>query len=441
MPYIVNDNVAGLVGRSDASRGVGKIWRAGDTHLSEAASGATDHHLTNAAGVKFYVVPDNGRIRIPQDFGLSAGANIGDALEKAWDLLAAGDGGAIEIASGDWLSDNRTFAQSNRVIQVTGQGSTTRVSPSNPTAGTFMWDFEGTDASVARLEVRDLVIEGSGASFNGVRVQPSNYIRFERVQGRNIAGTAFKFLRHYNSLLDIETYFCGDQASGRFALVMTGDPVSGQSFNDCTFSGASEQDELGWLFEGCSGILRTRNRFKLHGSNTAGKAVRGMQIHRCSDFDIALDLTRGCTASGFVHVSDGNTGDGITLGDAHANAPNICQGALDVRVLKNFTVAGPGTFDLVTIDMAATNSVLVLRGQLEEIAAPTGGGAYNYIGLAAPGWSGVFLDLSGLVPTNIDPDIKDGTNASNALIDDRRTYGAHVDWAYAVASNRIEGGS
>lgn len=55
MSYTVYDNLAQFFAASGASRGEGKVWRAGSYLFIEAASGATDHHVTNAAGVKFYV--------------------------------------------------------------------------------------------------------------------------------------------------------------------------------------------------------------------------------------------------------------------------------------------------------------------------------------------------------------------------------------------------
>ena len=436
MPYIVYDSVRDLKLGSSASRGAGKIWRAGATLLEEAAAGASDHHVTSAAGVKFYVLPKDGVISIG-DFGLSPGDNIGSALEAAWNRFVD-LGGTIRIPPGRWLCDNRTFQQTNSSIRIQGTGTATEIYPSNPVAGTFMWDFESA-ASVTRLEIEDITVTGQVGSgegsarerFNGIVVGNSNYVRLRNCQGRFVDGTAFKFQRNFNSEIDVTTYICGNSTQGDWALHITGDPTGGSAFNDCILAATSEQDQLGVLLEGCSGILRTRNRLKIHGSTTAGRAVRGLQIHRCTDFDLAVDLTRGCTGPGFVHISDANNGDGVALAQAHADAPSICQGKLDLRVLKNFTVAGTGqTFDLVTIDLAAGNSTCVLTGQLENIATPSGSGMdLRYIRLAAPGLAGAFVDLSGVLPTNAD---------TSKLVDDQRTAGGTGAWQYNATMHRLE---
>ncbi len=406
----------------------GDIVIAGPYTYEVVGSGET-RVVTTAGSVKLKVLPINGTIYIDA-YGLASGANIGAAMEEAWDDLRAGDGGTIQVPPGSWPSDNRTFTRTANTISIEGHGDTTEITPSNPVAGTFMWDFEGTNSSVLRMQMRDIGFEGSGSSYNGVRVAPSNYVIFRNVQGRNINGTAFQFERNYNSQIDVETYFCGDEATGRWALLMTGDATSGQSFNDCRISGAMEQDELGWKFEGCSGILRTESSLKVHGSITTNRAVRAIEIHRCTDFDISVDLTRGCTGDGFIHISDGNSGDSITLENSHANAPTICQGRLNIRVLKNFTVTGNNdTFDLVTIDCAASNSEIIVDGVVTGIATPSGTNIdYNVIGLAAPGLAGVFLDLSTLIPGTVD---------TTKLIDDRRTAGGITSLEYKSSTNRI----
>ena len=407
---------------------IGDVVLAGPYVYEVVESGET-RIVTTAGSVKLKVSPINGTIYL-EAYGFASGANIGAALEEAWDDLRLGVGGTIQIPPGAWPSDNRTFTRTANTIVVRGHGDTTEITPSNPVAGTFMWDFEGTNASVLRMQMRDIGLEGSGSSYNGVRVGPSNYVIFRNVQGRNINGTAFQFERNYNSQIDIETYFCGDNATGRWALLMTGDATSGQSFNDCRLAGASEQDELGWKFEGCSGILRTESSIKLHGSTTTGRAIRGLEIHRCTDFDISVDMTRGCTASGFIHISDSNSGDSVTLENSHANAPAICQGRLDIRSLKNFTATGDNdNFDLVTVDCAAANSEIVVTGVVTGIVVAVGTNIdYHILGLAAPGLSSVFLDLSTLIPGTVD---------TTKLIDDRRTAGGVTLLEYKSATNRI----
>lgn len=409
--------------------------RTGGHCYQVAASGASDHHLTTAGGAKLYILPRDGDTISIAAFGISAGGDIGQSMLKAWNTLLADKGGTIYIPAGDWESANTVFPATAKTITIQGCGTETNISPSDPVAGTFMWDFQGTDGgTVTKMELRRFVIQGDDVmTFNGIRIGPSNMLIMDRVQGRNIVGTAFKLIRHFNSQLYIETYLCGDEANDRWAVHMTGDPTSGKVFNDCLFTGASEQDELGWLLEGGSGIIRTSAPVKIHGSQTAGKAIRGLQIHRMDNFNIQVIATLGCTASGFIHVSDANSGDGIALLDSHANAPSITQGRLDIHFLKNFRAVGTSqTFDYVTIDCAASGSDLVVTGHLPDTSTGVVGSGmdYRWIGLAAPGLGNARLDFTGLIPANI--------SETSKIIDDRRTSGTIGGaFAYDAATDRI----
>ncbi|SDX90601.1 hypothetical protein SAMN05444336_112127 [Albimonas donghaensis] len=82
--------VANLLADTGPSRGVGAIWEAGGFRYQEAASGATDHHVTTAGGVKLYAISSGGCI-CPEQFGTASGGTGNDLalLEAAHDFAQA----------------------------------------------------------------------------------------------------------------------------------------------------------------------------------------------------------------------------------------------------------------------------------------------------------------------------------------------------------------
>lgn len=59
MPYTVYNSVSDLIAGTESSRASGRVWRGGRVLLREAPAVATDHHVTNAGGVKLYLDDDN----------------------------------------------------------------------------------------------------------------------------------------------------------------------------------------------------------------------------------------------------------------------------------------------------------------------------------------------------------------------------------------------
>lgn len=75
--------VAALMASTHASIAAGSRWSAGGNVYREAASAATDHHVTTAGGVKLYVVPVNGTVKI-EAWGVdSTTVSIKTHLEQA----------------------------------------------------------------------------------------------------------------------------------------------------------------------------------------------------------------------------------------------------------------------------------------------------------------------------------------------------------------------
>lgn len=77
--YVFN-TVAAMLADTSAAQGEGSSWSAAGFRYVEAASGATDHHLTTAGGVKLYVTEYN-----PLCFGAVGDDSTNDATEMlAW---------------------------------------------------------------------------------------------------------------------------------------------------------------------------------------------------------------------------------------------------------------------------------------------------------------------------------------------------------------------
>lgn len=75
-------------------RGEGAIWNAGGYRYEEAASDASDHHLTTAGGVKLYVLPGDGGYSV-MAFGAAGDGSTDDTEAFAAALTAAPDNGNV----------------------------------------------------------------------------------------------------------------------------------------------------------------------------------------------------------------------------------------------------------------------------------------------------------------------------------------------------------
>lgn len=87
LDLIGRPTVAGLLASTAPARGVGALWYADDFRYVEAASGATDHHVATAGGVKLYVQPgprgyDVRAFGARDDWDGSAGTNNFAVFEK-----------------------------------------------------------------------------------------------------------------------------------------------------------------------------------------------------------------------------------------------------------------------------------------------------------------------------------------------------------------------
>jgi hypothetical protein len=95
------DTVAELLASTVPAQGEGVIWKAGGFTYVEAASGATDQHLTTAGGVKLYVLPDSANVFALEAFGVttaSSSAAVATAIETALGALSTGQS-LVQIGS------------------------------------------------------------------------------------------------------------------------------------------------------------------------------------------------------------------------------------------------------------------------------------------------------------------------------------------------------
>lgn len=128
MTYIVYDTPKQLLQASGASRGTGKVWRGGSVLFTQAASDATDHHVTNAAGVKFYVDLSQDWIDV-QAFGVfptNTPAQNTAALLAMTQVFIDTDNNRhwkIRFPAGTYQYDNSSWAAGVRHLTIEGYGA------------------------------------------------------------------------------------------------------------------------------------------------------------------------------------------------------------------------------------------------------------------------------------------------------------------------------
>lgn len=114
--YLASSAGAGAIGRytvptliasTQSARGVGEIWYADEFRYQEAASGATDHHITTAAGVKLYALPNSDGFISAAAFGFAttASASANHAAIKAAVAAAQAIGCNVSLPQGAFNID------------------------------------------------------------------------------------------------------------------------------------------------------------------------------------------------------------------------------------------------------------------------------------------------------------------------------------------------
>lgn len=157
--------VSDLLSSTETARGTGNIWEAAGFRYEEAASGATDNHVTTSAGVKLYVLPDSNGYNV-EAFGVVGDDTTDDAtpLQAAFDALENGDtlnfGDKMDIVSNQKI----TISGKNRLKII---GNRSRYAPSDHPAEIEFTDCEEIVFKEVVLDGQDLC--GSGLAFINCR--------------------------------------------------------------------------------------------------------------------------------------------------------------------------------------------------------------------------------------------------------------------------------
>lgn len=160
-----------LLASGEAARGSGSVWRTrgdgGVGYLQERASGATDHHLVTAAGVKLDVLPLAGALHVdhfgavadcPRAGSTDGATDDSDAIEAA--LLACPEGGRVVFGAGRCYMVSRPIIARGKSMIVDFNGAKIR------TRDDSIWhvfQFGGLDddTRVDRVEVRNANLDGN----------------------------------------------------------------------------------------------------------------------------------------------------------------------------------------------------------------------------------------------------------------------------------------
>jgi len=340
--------------------------------------------------------------------------DIGPALLKAWNELKS-VGGTIYIPSGLVKSSQQVFGRASQTVKIVSQGLC-KVQPTESPMVGYMWEFDN-ESGVTHVEFHNVQIDGqvtpgSDASvrfvFDGVLVGSSNNLVVDNCFGRFVDGRAWEFRRCHNSKIDIKTYKSGN--ASKSSVFHTGDPATGDVFNDVLISGTSERDINGWAFEGGT-LLRTKEELKIHGSPDS---LRGLQILRVADFDIECKPTLDYGKDGFIYVGDSSNAEGLTL-EVAQSAGNVTRGTLKVNNHYNCnSVLTTGNADLVKIDCGTANSAVMVTGLFKSITSA--GATVSAIGLDA-GNNAAYIDLTGVRFAGADSSlvVRDGRASQRAI--------------------------
>jgi hypothetical protein len=131
-----------------------------------AASGATDHHVATAGGVKLYVVPSEGNANVKAFGAVGDGATDDSVAMTACANYCATNGVAMYVPAGTYIvtynAINPTMT-SGKNFTIFGDGPTSVLKGKD---GVFTADFRHIirlvpDANVDRVEVRDLFIDNN----------------------------------------------------------------------------------------------------------------------------------------------------------------------------------------------------------------------------------------------------------------------------------------
>ncbi len=160
-------SLSDLIASTEVARGEGAIWVAGEFRYKEAASGATDHHITTAGGVKLYAIPSDPGVWDIEQIGGAADASTDNSpiAQKLFDYFTTNGGGTIRFADvGTYLmrvtGDNSHISGHKLCCEITGdntaviigKNSTVKLADGEQTDATGSVDIFSGD--IARANIR-----------------------------------------------------------------------------------------------------------------------------------------------------------------------------------------------------------------------------------------------------------------------------------------------
>ena len=341
----------------------------------------------------------------------TSGADVSTRLSSLFAYMSSRGGGTI------YLPENISCANTVFEADVSEENAIlfkqklwTKIFPSNPVAGTYVWDFPTTGTNLSHVFFEGIYLRGESdfsTVCNGIRVGPINQGRMVNCRAHFIVGTAFYISGYNNSRVDLTTFKCGQASSGRYAQVFTASSQKGNTCNDIVYSGATERDELGISFEGTH-LLRTESSIKLHGGDEVRRALR---VLRCLGFDLEAICSQNWGAnsnSEFIWIGDnGNVGThGEVPDQVSSSVPQNTNGRLTINTMHNVSYQGTGTGNWCVVDLGASPSQLKLEGLIRRQT----GGAANIIQIDDNQTSAIFIDDS----LKFDPGISVGNQTTGS---------------------------
>jgi hypothetical protein len=162
---IARRTVAQLLASTEAARGAGATWYASQFSYTEAASGATDHHLTTAGGVKLYVdLPAGGRVDITA-FGCVMAVNVDStaALQAAFDsdLPLSSGKGTLLITDTILLKPGANFVGAGGTANYDASPVKVRFEPATK-RGVFRWRTAPTGYVFEGVRLEGFCLRGFG---------------------------------------------------------------------------------------------------------------------------------------------------------------------------------------------------------------------------------------------------------------------------------------
>lgn len=160
------DSVSDLIASTEGERGEGAPWNAGGYQYTEANSGATDFHVTTAAGVKLYVA---GTDWSAEAFGIlpdsdatgATGTDNGAAMIRMALAVAATPNVSLSFPPG-YIKSSEVFAAESsgtmKTVAITGDGSVIVFTGDAATNKRFFSIRETSDAG-ANVSVEGLTLD------------------------------------------------------------------------------------------------------------------------------------------------------------------------------------------------------------------------------------------------------------------------------------------